>query len=79
MGFKALTAVNIKITVLWDVTPCSLVEVPMFQMNLSPKLNHGTSPKIAIFYVINLHSCDIVMDPESLFSSFTDIYSRNGE
>jgi hypothetical protein len=27
IGFKVLTEVDMKISVLWDVTPCSLVEI----------------------------------------------------
>jgi hypothetical protein len=45
MGYKFLTVVNIKIAVLWDVAPCSLVEAPMLRMNLPPKPHCGTSPE----------------------------------
>jgi hypothetical protein len=28
--FQVLTAANMKMTVFWDITPCSLVEIDLF-------------------------------------------------
>jgi hypothetical protein len=72
MEYKFLTVVNIKIAVLWDVPPCSLVEAPMLRMNLRPEPYRGASQNIAIFSVTNLNSCIIVIEPEYVFISFTD-------
>jgi hypothetical protein len=36
LSFHVLMTLNMKITVFWDIAPCSLIEVDMFQMFILP-------------------------------------------
>lgn len=50
-------AVNIMITVFWDMTLCSVVEVPVFQRNLSTTLHGGSPQKMTIILILQLQPC----------------------
>jgi hypothetical protein len=57
---EVLMVVHMKITVFWEVTPCTLINkklmrwVPSERINQSPKLHGVTCQKIIIFLVYSI-------------------------